>query len=244
MRPLAGSLAGGVHAEAYGPGRRSHQERAWAPRRRLPRGAPRVAARRPPSAASSSAPAPDPSAAQRADADGTGRRSPQGGIQASHSPRVPSGPVQGPKPDGTRRRTQRAKRPEPLGFLQQVARIARHLEPNCNGPSPLLLSAKTGGSVLCVGGRVPGDCSTLRVARVGNLPTGSTANTQAACEDQRSSKTTHLARKETPRGRAGTGIPTACGHWRARSDATARVRAMSYPSLRSCRKKEPVAFEN
>ena len=62
-------------------------------------------------------------------------------------------------------------------------------------------------TVLCVGGRVPGDCSTLRVARVGNLPTGSTANTQAACEDRGSSKTTHLARKETPRGRAGTGNP-------------------------------------
>ena len=39
------------HAEAYGPGRRSQPERPWAPRRRLPRGAPRVAARRPPSAA-------------------------------------------------------------------------------------------------------------------------------------------------------------------------------------------------
>ena len=61
--------------------------------------------------------------------------------------RVPTGHVGGLQTYEARRRTRRAKRPEPLGFLQQVARIARHLEPNCNGPSPLLLSAKTGGSM-------------------------------------------------------------------------------------------------
>ena len=64
----------GQQAEPDGAGRRSDPARSRVPRRPEPRRAPRVAARRVRSAASTSATAPDLSEGQQAEPDGAGRR--------------------------------------------------------------------------------------------------------------------------------------------------------------------------